>query len=67
MSSEYVLVLNERIEIDPTELHKKGFVGEIMWDIAFCDSEACRDTETYLGLLEYTAKEIISKVNGRKI
>ena len=45
-----------------TEDLPKGILGEIMVDIMFCDSYFCGNKEAYLEMLEYTAKEIISKV-----
>jgi len=52
--------------IYPSELKKKGLIGRIMWDIAFCDSDGCRDKKAYLELLEATAKEIIERIRGGK-
>ena len=57
----------ERIEyadtgISPDDLRDKGLTGRIMWDILLCDRKACRDKESYLELLEGTAKEIIERV-----
>jgi len=65
MSME-LLVDNGRIAVDPAELKLKGFVGEIMWDIAFCTPDTCRDKEAYMELLEHTAKEIIKKSQSKK-
>lgn len=56
------LSVGEGIFVDPSELKQKGFVGEIMWDIAFCNPSSCRDKEAYMELLEHTAEVIIEKV-----
>jgi len=50
--------------IYPSELRRKGLVGRIMWDIAFCDPDGCRDKEAHLELLEATAKEIVQRIKG---
>lgn len=50
--------------IYPSELKGKGVIGKIMWDIAFCQADGCRDKEAYLELLESTAKEIIERIKG---
>lgn len=62
MATKVELSVGEDIFVNPAELKPKGFVGEIMWDIAFCTPSACRDQKAYMELLEYTAKEIIEKV-----
>lgn len=50
--------------IFPSELKKKGAVGRIMWDIAFCNPNACKDKKAYLELLEMTAKDIVERIKG---
>lgn len=52
--------------IDPSELKRKGLVGRIMWDIAFCQADSCNDKQAYMELLEETAKEIIIRVKGEE-
>ena len=54
-------------DIYPSKLRNKGLVGKIMWDIAFCDPNGCRDKEAYLELLEATAKEIIERIINHRV
>ena len=51
--------------ISPGELRSKGLVGEIMWDIIWCDSDNCKSKEAFLELVEETANEIIVKVEKK--
>lgn len=57
-----IVFMQKDWEIRPSELNNKGLVGEIMLDIIFYDPNCCRDKESYLELVEETAKDIIQKV-----
>jgi len=62
MNKKSIRIEYDETGISPDDLKGRGLIGKIMWHILLCDRKCCRDKESYLELLEETAKQIIQEI-----